>query len=163
MAPVKRKETSDVWNVKVKWHFIKISALESEEINFVLWLASCCPKEELDSTCWVCAFALGAVTTNPQFSWPGHPSEATQLCVLCIGKEFYFQCTRSLTLSPINHIWAFNSGRWDGWICPLCAKCEDPGAASPVHSLPCLSKFIFSVQLPVFLMFNSTGLGEIFF
>lgn len=36
MALVKLKEISDVWKVKVKWHLIKISTLESKEINFVL-------------------------------------------------------------------------------------------------------------------------------
>lgn len=82
MALVKLKEISDVWKVKVKWHLIKISTLESEEINFLLWVASCYLKEELDSTLWVCAFAAGAVTTNSPLSW------ATQLYS---ETEFYSQ------------------------------------------------------------------------
>lgn len=36
MVVVKLKQFSDVQNVKVKWHLIKIPTLESREINFAL-------------------------------------------------------------------------------------------------------------------------------
>lgn len=62
--------------------------------------------------------------------------------MFCSEKQFYFQCTKCLTLSTIKHILALNPGRWDGWVCTLSTKCKDTAVASTVNSLPRLSKFM---------------------